>query len=334
MATFELDAGTKSLVSQGLITVTVVFTMTGEDVWARPCRNHPRLGVGPHCSMTMKEASATFKSYLKDPSPPSSPSNEVMRKEEGQIKGIPSPPSPSQEVIEKMGNLSIAGGLAWRPRYGSGPEKTPKASHKLDTSDTNFRKGGEKFSVLDWGRETRGENPESLSDNIQKIYGYMASMSKSRAEGLISARELMFLNVKGVQNRVPDNSLSTPDLDRPDIRHLFARMVAVAAKLGNQKIVSRIRTAPDLTVEGVSNLTLWWVSATPQQRLRVLSESKRLNISKVGETALLAVRSLPCPFRGGPEDLALPLPEGSYVEYETAGSGSEGEGDGPSSEED
>jgi hypothetical protein len=129
--------------------------------------------------------------------------------------------------------------------------------------------------------------------------------SLSEASSRIREKDLLTINVNGVLNKLPEDSLTFMDLCRVDHLDLIARMLAVAEKLGNDKLVSRITTnRNELTVDGASDLKEWWLDASPDQRFILLSTNSKIGKAPVGsQRGALSDRlkgrlaSVQCPFR-------------------------------------
>jgi hypothetical protein len=290
MMEFHLDEKSKFLVEQGYVTINVVYTKTGVDSWVRPVNDHPRLGVHPHETMTIPDAVMAFEKVLP-----------------AYLKEMPSgSPFDMKSMKSALPEAKAKGKAVKKPAFGSEPS--------LD----RFGVGGKtQFSVTDWADATDGEPPLEHKGQIGDLYRGMASLSLEKAKKMHIAHGLGVVSKDGLANAVPKGSLCMPDFGRDDIRDLFARMVCIASELTNKVIVSRIRSSSELTLAGVADLRSWWIAASPQQRLRVLSEGKRLNLERVPGKVLTSVSALPCPFRGNPKNMVLFEEEESYETYET-----------------
>jgi hypothetical protein len=155
----------------------------------------------------------------------------------------------------------------------------------------------------------------------------LGRMSLTHAAQHVTSRNLMQVTRdNGVKNKLPVCSLTPYDVDRNQY-DLMARSVLVAAELGSETILSRIRSQNELFIEGIESLREWWSVASVQQRVRVLSDRKHFSFTKTpleGERRL-KVSALPCPFRGDIDEKVFEEPA-QVKELEGEGSDSEGFG--------
>jgi hypothetical protein len=113
----------------------------------------------------------------------------------------------------------------------------------------------------------------------------------------------------GIKNVLPTKSLTRYDIERSD-QQLLARAIVVANALGNQTILARIRTQESLQVKGAPDLSVWWIKASPWQRLRILSDQGKLRDETINETRSVAkARRMVCPFRGNQHQMVIDLPK-------------------------
>jgi len=78
-----------------------------------------------------------------------------------------------------------------------------------------------------------------------------------------------------VENALPSDSLTFDDFERGS-QMMTARCMAVADKIGEPRIVSRIATDLRLKIKGVSDLTSWWGEATSDQKFLLLTLNKKV----------------------------------------------------------
>jgi hypothetical protein len=258
---FQLDEVSRILVDNGVITVNVIYTKTGLDVWARSVQSHPGLGVYPHESILLEELYERFAKHSC-------------------LKNINAPTSATGEDLSSSAaspNDGVKLPLHIRERPTTPPKGKQGARKLLSESDVEQ-------SVDDWSA--------------------MEKMSIGQAQALARKFRLNEVNIGTMSNILPADSLSGLEMSR-DIYSLFIRAVCVADKLGSKLIYSRIVNQQSLQVKGSANLTQWWFLATGEQRLRVLSSAKKLNISEVKPAKLKEFGSIPCPFRGAPEEFQV-----------------------------
>lgn len=90
---FQLDEFTSKLVAAGVVTVSVIFTQSGVDSYARSVRIHPRLNIDPTMSWSLEELPSAFDKVAKHLD----------------FKGPESPPSSSRRVDEGVSLIPIRG---------------------------------------------------------------------------------------------------------------------------------------------------------------------------------------------------------------------------------
>jgi len=61
---FELDDVCRTLLQAGVITITVVYTRTGTDAYARSVASHPNLDIYPHMSFELHELRGAFEKHV------------------------------------------------------------------------------------------------------------------------------------------------------------------------------------------------------------------------------------------------------------------------------
>lgn len=108
------------------------------------------------------------------------------------------------------------------------------------------------------------------------------------------------VTIHGVRNALPEESICWKDLSHLSDDQLNARLLAVGKKIGADKAVSRIECMPALSTTPAPTLFKWWEQASPEQRLMLVSTSKKLGrVSENDKDTLLARLGLgQYPFRG------------------------------------
>jgi hypothetical protein len=126
----------------------------------------------------------------------------------------------------------------------------------------------------------------------------------------------------GVENQLLADSLTAVDFRRP-ARDLFARVCAIAERIGEARIVSRIASDDfyEISSGEPTDLSEWWNESNHFQKLRLLSSSKgRKTIEKDGGINYGILNVLPVPFQAPGVRL------GNQTEEELPGETSESEG--------
>jgi hypothetical protein len=98
-----------------------------------------------------------------------------------------------------------------------------------------------------------------------------------------------------VVNIAPTASLCENDFSLP-LKVFQARCIIVADSVTPGRAISRISTGCYGDPHAVA-LREWWNNSTAQDRVRVLSDYKRLAHDNVGEQDLGLIAKVPCPFR-------------------------------------
>lgn len=287
---FELDPVAARLVKDGVVTVTVTFTQDGVDAWARVRRRHPKLGVTPSVSMALSDLSEIFKKH------------HLL----GDLTKSPSSP-----------------GSAESPTPGPSKKKDNVTSQRT-TSPTN------PGIVIRGGREASMDFLRTMpttQTGLERMSAVLSEQTTESCESIIKVDSLDQVVLHGLRNQLPKDSITKFDCQRGPL-HCFARMVAVANHLGNNKLVSRIRSSENLRIPGVPDLKSWWLSATLQDKLILLSSNSKFNVPKVLTTLAdrqkRGLEALPCPFRGPSEEMVLASHEDDRL-YETDVDGGDSE---------
>jgi hypothetical protein len=141
-----------------------------------------------------------------------------------------------------------------------------------------------------------------------------AAQVKIQREGLDKV-----VRSNGLENILPLKSLTSYDVQRP-ASALLARAIVVANELGNSVIAGRIRSQENLQIRGAPDLQIWWGRASPEQRLRVLSDQSKLRDHIIENPAVKSkARDMVCPFRGSRVNLAsssAQTPKGEWEDSE------------------
>ncbi|BDB16247.1 hypothetical protein [Aspergillus creber narnavirus 1] len=277
MECFELDPISAKLVQEGIVTINVIFTQDGADAWARACRRHPGLGVSPSDSILLKDLPEVFAKH----SALSSPDLQAL------IKG------------KKLTSSSQALG------------KVPQDHKQIVSPQTRDQKVKESrgnyiddFLIIPpTDAKRRGDMIRILEK--QTIESCRAIIKKAKLDSVVN---------NGVVNSLPKDSLTRFDVERSEPIYIFSRFVAVASELGNERLVSRIRTSEDLRAFSGYDLPSWWKVATLKQKLLLLSSNKKFKVNQflggLNEELRQLIDVLPHPFRGDAQEMEL------YVEGE------------------
>jgi hypothetical protein len=113
--------------------------------------------------------------------------------------------------------------------------------------------------------------------------------------------------LNGVSNKLPDKSLTYKELAMLNSDQLFARMIHVVGQLGQDKLVSRIETDPNLFGSLGSGLRSWWARADELSKFKLLSNAKQAGKApddhRVFIKTLGRLKGAQCPFRDFDHDL-------------------------------
>jgi hypothetical protein len=168
----------------------------------------------------------------------------------------------------------------------------------------------------------RGIDPISVSTESSNQIGILSTGWKSLNEAIsFLERNPVKVMKDGVQNKLPLDSISPFDFSLGD-RELFARLAAIANRLGTPKLVSRIASRRDiLGVKGAVNLLEWWEGASPSQRIIVLSKAKSLPSDGMGNVKLHSrwltrMERQPSPFRDAEAQVGTTETETSAAQEE------------------
>lgn len=279
---FELDPVAAKLVADGVITVTVVHTQDGVDAWARACRPHPGLNISPSVSMSLIELTQIFEKHssLRDDTATNAELDE----------GLPSPSTRRHKEAV----------TSHRFVYPSAESPTRLKAMEKDISHI----------IRHWPNSRIGL--EGLSDVLK-------AQSLDSCSRIVQMDKLEEREINGVKNLLPKDSLTKIDLERAPL-HVFARMVTVSANLGNARLVSRIRSSQKFNFDAVPNLECWWIAASLEDKLSLLSSNKKLSVTKalasLTDQVKTGLAAVPCPFRNSPKTIPLsPNPQ----EYNSSG---------------
>jgi len=193
-----------------------------------------------------------------------------------------------EEAVDRLEKV-ISGPLRHRalPILGKPPTKGPN------------KNGGYSTDIPRASKEVEGA-PLSGGLSFMTI---TAAQAKIQREGLNKVTR-----DNGAVNTLPAKSLTSYDVRRPSDQ-LLARAIVVANALGNHVILSRIRTQESLQVKKAPDLETWWARASVHQRLRILSDEKKLKDDVTEDpTVKEKTQGLQCPFRGSKSSMVLELP--------------------------
>jgi hypothetical protein len=84
------------------------------------------------------------------------------------------------------------------------------------------------------------------------------------------------IKINGVSNILPKASLSWKDLAHLSDDQLNRRILSIGREIGADKAVSRIEAGQNYSSPRKSTLYKWWESATPEDRLTLISSNKLL----------------------------------------------------------
>jgi hypothetical protein len=112
---------------------------------------------------------------------------------------------------------------------------------------------------------------------------------------------------KGVSNLLPDKSLTYKELALLNSDQLFARMVHVVNQLQQDKLVSRIETAPAVYGQLGTGLRAWWSRADELSKFKLLSNAKQAGAAPTDHRTFIKtlgrLKGAQCPFRDFDDDL-------------------------------
>jgi len=169
------------------------------------------------------------------------------------------------------------------------------------------------------------DSPPTSPGRIQREVGQEVS-NLAEATERIKARHLNVVNKAGITNQLSPSSLNYMDLAHPELADLQARAYYVAHKLGAAKIASRIASNDEFTIIGCRSVSEWWDRASPEQRFRVLSDSKSRGKAPptctegLSPTYGLRMARLHCPFRNAEALLAKKEEEDDWHDLEEGAS--------------